>query len=455
MSHAIARSEVGMHSTTNSCWVIINNNIYDVTEFLERHPGGASVILAHAGQDATQAFESFHHPDIIQEHLGPEKNLGTVTGDPPSPISTEKNPTPTSPKPKLSSIISLSDFEHTASQHLPTHSFAFLKSGSEDEHTSTWNLHSWKAIRFRPRILRPIDDINISTSLFGTRFSAPFFICPAGGAKLVHPEADLGLVKAAGRHGILHWVCNNSPVSPQEMINACGAGQTVYWQIYAQSDLEITEKQVREAVKLGYKGFALTVDAVRPGKRERDLRVGLGGGGDEDEEDGFAKEPTFKRPPVWSSFDWPSAIQWLRSMTDLPIAIKGVQCWEDAMLCMQYGVHPWLSNHGGRQLDGASSAVDTLVAMRKHCPQVFDQCEVIVDGGITRGSDVVKAVALGAKGVGLGRPFLFSLLFGEAGASKAIRILKHEIETTMALLGVSSLDQLNPSFVSEPIQGIC
>lgn len=115
---------------------------------------------------------------------------------------------------------------------------------------------------------------------------------------------------------------------------------------------------------------------------------------------------------------------------------------------MHYGVHPWLSNHGGRQLDGAPSSVETLVEIRKHCPEVFERCDVIVDGGVTRGSDIVKAIALGAKGVGLGRPFLYSLVYREAGVSKAIRILKHELETTMALLGVTSLDQLNPSYVS-------
>jgi isopentenyl diphosphate isomerase/L-lactate dehydrogenase-like FMN-dependent dehydrogenase len=99
-------------------------------------------------------------------------------------------------------------------------------------------------------------------------------------------------------------------------------------------------------------------------------------------------------------------------------------------------------------LDGAPSAAETLVSIRKHCPEVFEKCEVIVDGGVTRGSDIVKALALGAKAAGIGRPFLYSLAFGEAGTSKAIRILKHEIETTMALLGVTSLDQLNPSYVS-------
>lgn len=151
---------------------------------------------------------------------------------------------------------------------------------------------------------------------------------------------------------------------------------------------------------------------------------------------------------MWSKFDWVSAIEWLRGITDLPIAIKGVQCWEDAELCMQYGVHPWLSNHGGRQLDGAPSAVETLIEIRKNCPTVFEKCEVIVDGGIERGADIVKALALGAKAVGLGRAFLYALVFGEAGVRKAIRILQHEIEVTMSLLGVQSLSELNPSYVS-------
>lgn len=115
---------------------------------------------------------------------------------------------------------------------------------------------------------------------------------------------------------------------------------------------------------------------------------------------------------------------------------------------MHYNVNPWLSNHAGRQLDGAPSAVDTLVSIRKHCPEVFTRCEVIVDGGIMRGTDIVKALALGAKAIGLGRPFLYALAFGERGVSKAIRILMHEVETTMALLGVTDVTQLNSSYVS-------
>lgn len=115
---------------------------------------------------------------------------------------------------------------------------------------------------------------------------------------------------------------------------------------------------------------------------------------------------------MWSSFDWVSAIKWLRGLTDLPIAVKGIQCWEDAALCLHYGSHPYLSNHGGRQLEGAPSALETLTEIREHCPEAFDKCDVIVEGGVTRGGDIVKALALGAKGVGLGRGFLYSLVFG-------------------------------------------
>jgi L-lactate dehydrogenase (cytochrome) len=152
--------------------------------------------------------------------------------------------------------------------------------------------------------------------------------------------------------------------------------------------------------------------------------------------------------PVYVDFTFESAVSWLKSLTDLPIVVKGIQSWEDALLCQQWGVHPWLSNHGGRQLDSAPSALETLLDIREHCPGVLAETEVIVDGGITRGSDVVKALALGARAVGVGRGFLYSMIFGQRGVEKAMEILKHEIETTMALLGVMTLDELGPQHVS-------
>ncbi|KAB8272842.1 FMN-dependent dehydrogenase [Aspergillus minisclerotigenes] len=216
-------------------------------------------------------------------------------------------------------------------------------------------------------------------------------------------------------------------------------------------DLSATEKEIQQAIALGYRAFALTVNAPRAGKRERDVRLTIEEEtpdlNEGDEDNGFASGPTVARSHLYTKFDWKSAVSWLRKLTDLPIAIKGIQSWEDAVLCMEHGVHPWLSNHGGRQLEGAPSALETLLAIHRECSEVFCRCEVIVDGGICRGADIVKALALGAKGVGLGRAFLYALAFGPQGVDKAIRILKTEVETTVALLGVSRIQMLNSSYV--------
>ncbi|KAH8698969.1 oxidoreductase [Talaromyces proteolyticus] len=458
----VTRAEVNEHASKTSCWVIIKGVAYDLTSFLDVHPGGSRIILKYAGKDATEAFDPIHSADTLEKHLSPELNLGPVTESEGKEVAENKNPAPkpametqgTKKLASLKSIITIRDFELAASQILSARSFAFFKAGADDEYTAQWNRTSWQSIRFRPRVLKPIPEVTLTTTVLGNKFSSPLFICPAGGAKLAHPTGEVSLTKAAAKHNVLHWVCNNSGCTKQEISDARAGNteqQKLYWQIYALSDLSTTEKEIRQAINLGYKGFALTVDAIRAGKRERDVRVGLQEEpndeyDDDDGDDSFASGPTVKRSHVWTEFHWQSAIKWLRSITDLPIAIKGIQTWEDATLCMHYGVHPWLSNHAGRQLEGAPSAAETLIAIRTNCPMVFEECEVIVDGGITRGTDIVKALALGAKAVGLGRSFLYSLVFGERGVSKAIRILNHEIETTMALLGVTSIDQLNPSY---------
>ncbi|KAJ5585766.1 oxidoreductase [Penicillium hetheringtonii] len=240
---------------------------------------------------------------------------------------------------------------------------------------------------------------------------------------------------------------------PKQLADARTETQTLYWQIYAMEDLSVTEKEVKDAIDLGYRAFALTVDAIHVGKRERDLRLIIKeeedlGANQEDDDNGFSGGPTVPRSQVYTDFDWTSAVSWMRKITDLPIAIKGIQSWEDAALCMKHGVHPWLSNHGGRQLEGAPSALDTLLEIRRNCPDVIRHCDVIVDGGIRRGTDIVKALALGARGVGLGRSFLYALAFGKPGVNKAIKILENEVITTMALLGVGSIDQLSPDYVN-------
>lgn len=178
--------------------------------------------------------------------------------------------------------------------------------GAEDHLALTWNRTSWRYARFRPRVLRPIEHVDMSCTILGNQFSVPFFICPAGGAKLSNMAGEILMTRAAAKHGVLHWVCNGAGCSRQEIVDAGAAGQVLYWQIYPKSDLRISEQEVREAVSLGYKGFALTVDAICAGKREYDMRVAIeedeeleerqGGGEHADQPENHEREPTVKRP---------------------------------------------------------------------------------------------------------------------------------------------------------------
>lgn len=184
-------------------------------------------------------------------------------------------------------------------------SHVVLMTGAEDHLALSWNRMSWRYARFRPRVLRPIEHVDTSCTILGNRFSVPFFICPAGGAKLANMAGETLMTRAAARHGVLHWVCNGAGRSRREIVDAGAADQVLYWQIYPKSDLRISEQEVREAISLGYKGFALTVDAICAGKREYDMRVameeddGLEGGQSGSEHvkpENHEREPTVKRP---------------------------------------------------------------------------------------------------------------------------------------------------------------
>jgi L-lactate dehydrogenase (cytochrome) len=177
-------------------------------------------------------------------------------------------------------------------------------SGAEDQLALSWNRVSWRYARLRPRVLRPIDRVDTSCTILGHKFSVPFFICPAGGAKLANITGEVLMTKAASKHGTLHWVCNGAGCSPREIVDAGSADQALFWQIYPKSDLSISEHEVRYAVALGYKGFALTVDAVCAGKREQDMRVAVAEGEANEVEDSgtesHLREPTIKRPSVYA-----------------------------------------------------------------------------------------------------------------------------------------------------------
>ncbi|KAM0752574.1 putative mitochondrial cytochrome b2 [Meredithblackwellia eburnea MCA 4105] len=451
----LTRAEVAEHSTSASSWIILNDSVYDITDFMAGggHPGGQVVLKKWAGKDATEQFNLIHSAEAL-DRLSPSSHLGNISSEDGETLQVTTLSTGSSSeervKPErtgLHRLLSLLDFEVAAEKLLQPTTWAYFKSAADDELASKRDRQAWSNIRFRPRMFRDVREADLRTKIMGQEFDFPFFIAPASGAKQAHPEGEVLFTKAAGKKKVLHWVSNFAGRSKEDLADAALPGQPLFLQIYLMSDRDATEKQVRTAERLGFKAIALTIDAVVIGNRERDTRANLPEDGNREETVGViaggVNTSLFKQNLSWDD------IEWLRSITSLPIAIKGVQRWEDVLACAEHGVKTiYLSNHGGRQLEGAPTAVRTLLEIRQRCPAVFETCDILVDGGILRGSDVVKALCLGARGVGVGRPFLYSVIHGEKGPEAVIDILINEVRTTMGNIGASSIKDLNANYVS-------
>jgi L-lactate dehydrogenase (cytochrome) len=228
-----------------------------------------------------------------------------------------------------------------------------------------------------------------------------------------------------------------------------------FFQLYVDKNRAKSERLLREVGELGMRAIFVTVDAPVPGKREADERLHV----DESLSSPISGVKAINDSKgggiarVMGSFIDPGLswtdIAWLRSCTNLPIVIKGIQTAEDARLALEHGVDGIVvSNHGGRSLDTSPAAIMVLLELQRRCPEVFKSMEVFLDGGIRRGTDVIKALCLGAKGVAVGRPFLYALTYGSDGIERLTEILKDEIETTLRLLGVTSLSQLHPGLLN-------
>lgn len=228
-----------------------------------------------------------------------------------------------------------------------------------------------------------------------------------------------------------------------------------FFQLYVDKQREKSEKLLRLVEELGFKGVFVTVDAPVPGKREADERVRadeslvtpMSGARAKNDAKGGALGRIMGRY-IDASLSWDD-LPWLRRSTKLPIVLKGVQTAMDARRAMENGIEGIvLSNHGGRSLDTSPPPVLLLLELQKCCPEVFDRMEVFVDGGIMRGTDIFKALCLGAKSVGIGRGFLYALNYGHEGVEKYIEILKDELETTMRMMGVTDLSQVHPGMLN-------
>lgn len=318
------------------------------------------------------------------------------------------------------------------------------------------NHSAYHKIWFRPRILHDVENIDLSTSMLGTKVDIPFYVTATALGKLGNPEGEVILTRGAKKHNVIQMIPTLASCSFDEIVDAKEGGQCQWLQLYVNKDRAITERIIKHAEKRGCKGLFITVDAPQLGRREKDMRskfsdVGSNvqdtGGDNVDRSQGAARAISSFIDP---SLSWKD-IPWFLSVTKMPIILKGVQRVEDVLKAIEVGVQGVvLSNHGGRQLDFARSGIEVLAEVMPvlRDANLQDRIEIYVDGGVRRSTDIIKALCLGAKGVGIGRPFLYAMsAYGLPGVDRAMQLLKDEMEMNMRLIGCSSVDQLNPTLV--------
>jgi L-lactate dehydrogenase (cytochrome) len=474
----LSMHQVAKHSTKDDCWVVLYGRAWDLTTFARAHPGGAKLIHDNAGKDATVLFDPIHPKDIMDKLLKPGLMMGevdpaTITEEHIAKAQSHKAPLPTknagadSPepathefvKPPLGAMLNTFDFESVAREVMEPQGWGYYSSGGDDEITLRDNHLAFQRITMRPRILVNVRDIDMALTVLGVKSSLPLYFTATALGKLAHPDGELAIVRAAAKAGVAYMLPTLSSYTLDEMLAAIVPGQVVFSQLYVNPERSRTEEYVKKLEANGVKALFVTVDAPQLGRREKDMRSKFTQQGsdvqNEDEDSGDVDRSQGAARAI-SSFIDPSLcwddIPWLKSITKMKILLKGIQCGEDAVLAFQHGLDGCvLSNHGGRQLDTCRSGIEVL-------PEVMDALKeancrkgdftVMVDGGVRRGGDIFKAVALGATACGVGRPVLYSLAsYGEKGIVKMVRLLQDELQMVMRLSGTPNVSSITRKHV--------
>ncbi|KAB1222602.1 Peroxisomal (S)-2-hydroxy-acid oxidase GLO1 [Morella rubra] len=356
-------------------------------------------------------------------------------------------------------ITNVTEYEAIAKEKLPKMVYDYYASGAEDQWTLKENRIAFSRILFRPRILVDVSKIDITTTVLGFNISMPIMIAPTAMQKMAHPDGEYATARAASAAGtIMVWfpirllqTLSSWATSSVEEVTSTGPGIR-FFQLYVYKDRNVVQQLVRRAERAGFKAIALTVDTPRLGRREADIKnrfvlppfltlknfEGLNlGKMDKTNDSGLA---SYAAGQVDQSLSWKD-VKWLQTITPLPILVKGVLTAEDARLAIQAGAAGIIvSNHGARQLDYVPA---TIMALEEVVKAAQGRVPVFLDGGVRRGTDVFKALALGASGIFIGRPVLFSLAAeGEAGVRKVLQMLRDEFELAMALSGCRSLKEI-------------
>lgn len=344
--------------------------------------------------------------------------------------------------------INLRDYEILARERLDPGVWGYVAGGAGDEITLRENEDAFRRLRLLPRVLVDVSTVDLSVTVLDQRVALPVLLAPTAFQSLVHPDGELAVARAAAAAGAVMVVSTMSGY-PMEVIAAAAHGPK-WFQLYCYRDRAVTERFVERAEAAGYSAICLTVDLPRVGRRERDLRnefqlppgvvprnfeglIDLAAVAGGDAQRAFAE---YVHRLVDPSLTW-KAVDWLRSKTRLPVLLKGILTAADARLAIEHGVNGIVvSNHGARQLDSVPATID---AVSEIADAVAGRTEVLLDGGVRRGTDVVKALALGASAVLIGRPYLYGLAVeGEAGVRGVLELLAQETELALALLGCAA-----------------
>jgi (S)-mandelate dehydrogenase len=381
----------------------------------------------------------------------------------------------------LTDAHSIEDLRRMARRRLPRGVFDFFDGGAEDETTLRANREGFERIRLRPRLLVDVQRPDLSTTILGAAAAAPLVIAPTGAIGAGWPNADVAIARVAARLGIPYTLSTTATNTIEEI--AQQAGGRLWFQLYVLRDAAFVQKLVQRAAAAGYEGLVVTVDLAVGGKRERDLRnrftVPL--------RPNWTSARDFATHPGWcwqmlrhgqprfenlngfegatdpraaiaakvaqnldASFDW-AALQRLRDAWSGKLLVKGVARGEDAERLASLGVDAvWVSNHGGRQLDGAIASCDALPEVAQ---AIGGRVPVLIDSGVRRGVDILKSVALGAQAVAVGRATLYgAAAAGEAGAERALAILTEELRRAMQLCGTPRVADIGPELLQMPME---
>ena len=344
----------------------------------------------------------------------------------------------------LSDLINLHDVEAAARRHMSSMAYEYVASGAGDELTLRWNLERFQEIRLRPRLLTDVSQLDPSLELFGQRLTMPILLAPTANHRLVHPEAELATARGAGMAGAAMVLSSGANTDIRDVARVATA--PLWFQLYVQPDRSLTKDMVQHAEDAGASAICITVDSPVDGvrNRERRARMKLPPGTDHPNYLGRRTEPRSistineVRP---QKLDW-ELIAWLRSISRTPLLLKGILSPEDAEQAIRVGVAGIIvSNHGGRALDTVPATIDALPAVVE---RVAGRLPVLMDGGIRRGTDVLKALACGATATLVGRPYVYGLAVGGAeGVAHVLKTLRQEFLIAMALAGRSRLADID------------